>query len=305
MSWKGKLVAAACRRKGFLTTAIVYGLGGRFFTREFYRAQGEIAARTPGTGGSISLSFDVDYPEDAESLPEVCEFLDQLGLKASFAVIGRLVEAYPDQHRVVVRAGHEIINHTYSHPANELLHPHEHFDELSAQDQKDQILQCHRVCQDLLGVSPPGFRAPHFGNIQGRLFYETLAGLGYRFSSSLSSAASPAFGLPFSTGHGIWEFPVSCCPRHPFAVLDTWHCFRKQKARHREEGQFSGLVGELIELASRYRGYLNLYLDPRDLVEFEEVRLALKVVASGRDKLRPLTYGSHLDMIQSCLRRWE
>ncbi|GAI42056.1 unnamed protein product, partial [marine sediment metagenome] len=81
--------------------------------------------------------------------------------------------------------------------------------------------------------------------------------------------------------------------------------FRKQKARHREEGQFSGLVGELIELASRYRGYLNLYLDPRDLVEFEEVRLALKVVASGRDKLCPLTYGSHLDMIQSCLRRRE
>ena len=75
-------MAAACRRKGFLTTAIVYGLGGRFFTREFYRAQGELAARKPGTGGCISLSFDVDYPEDAESLPEVCEFLERLGLKA-------------------------------------------------------------------------------------------------------------------------------------------------------------------------------------------------------------------------------
>lgn len=247
----------------------------------------------------MSLSFDVDYPEDVQSLPDVCDFLDKLGLKASFAVIGRLVETYPDQHRAVLNAGHEIINHTYSHPENELLHPHERFDDLSAQDQKDQILRCHRICQDLLGVAPQGFRAPHFGNVESRLFYETLAGLGYRFSSSLSSAASPGFGLPFSTGCGVWEFPVSCCPQHPFAVLDTWHSFRKQKARHREKGRFSGLVGELVELASRYRGYLNLYLDPRDLVESEEVRLALIVLASGRDKLRPLTYGSHLEMIES------
>ena len=298
-------MAAACRSRGLPATAVVYGLGGRFFTREFYRAQGELAVGNPATGGCMSLSFDVDYPEDAESLPQVCEFLDKLGVKASFAVIGRLVETYPDQHRVVLDAGHEIINHTFSHPENELLHAHERFDDLSAQDQKDQILQCHRVCQDLLGVAPEGFRAPHFGNVRGRLFYETLAGLGYRFSSSLSSAASPGFGLPFRTGHGLWEFPVSCCPRHPFAVLDSWHSFRKQKARHRAAGQFSALVGELLELAWKNRGYLNLYLDPRDLVEFEEVRLAVILLAAGRDKLPLLTYGSHLDMIDSRLSKQE
>ena len=305
MSWRGKLAARACRSRGFLATAVVYGLGGRFFTREFYRAQGELAAGKPGTGPCMSLSFDVDYPEDAESLPEVCSFLDKLGLKASFAVIGRLVKSHHDLHRVVLDAGHEIINHTYSHPENELLHPSQQFDDLSAQEQKEQILQCHRVCQDLLDVSPQGFRAPHFGNVGGRQFYETLAGLGYRFSSSLTSAASPGFGLPFGTEHGIWEFPVSCCPRHPFAVLDTWHSFRKPRARHSGAGQFSALVGELLELVSQNRGYLNLYLDPRDLVEFEEVRLAVEVLASGKDKIPPLTYGSHLDMIESRLSEQE
>mgnify|MGYP005657244893 CR=1 FL=1 len=245
----------------------------------------------------MSLSFDVDYPEDAESLPEVCSFLDKLGLKASFAVVGRLVKSHPDLHRAVLDAGHEIINHTYSHPENELLHRGQQFDDLSAQEQKEQILQCHRVCQDLLDVSPQGFRAPHFGNVEGRLFYEILAGLGYRFSSSLTSAASPEFGLPFATEHGIWEFPVSCCPRHPFAVLDTWHSFRKPRARHSRAGQFSALVGELLELVCQNRGYLNLYLDPRDLVEFEEVRLAVELLASGKDKIPALTYGSHLAMI--------
>jgi len=39
-------------------------------------------------------------------LREVYELLERLGLTVSFAVVGRLVERYPEEHRLLVEAGH-------------------------------------------------------------------------------------------------------------------------------------------------------------------------------------------------------
>jgi len=299
LSWKAGLIRAACRRPGRMVTALVYGLGGRFFTREFYRAQAALAAEQPQAGGGrLSLSFDIDYPEDARALPELCDLLAQLGLTCSFAVIGKLVEAYPAEHRKLVSAGHELLNHTYSHPDHEIFHPHESFDDLALSAQKEQIERCHKVCQDILGASMTGFRAPHFGNVTGRTFYQALNELNYSFSSSLTAVASSSFGLPFRAEEGILEFPVTCCPRHPFAVLDTWHALRKSGARHTGKGELRSLVLEAAALVSESRGYLNLYLDPRDVLEFEEAKAALTGLAESPVRLASITYAGYLQLLR-------
>jgi len=287
------------RVRGALVTGLVYSLGGRFFTRRFYREQGKLAEKEGQPQLWISLSFDVDYAEDVSSLGEVCNILQELGVTASFAVVGCLVEKYPDEHRILSQAGHEIINHTYSHPDNEILHPNERFDDLSPEDQKNQIKRCHLVLEDLLGVSPQGFRAPHFGNVRDRRFYQTLAELGYSYSSSIISVDSPGFGLPFKTEEGIWEFPVSCCPVHPFTALDTWHALRKPKARHKKAGEFASLVTESVALVKLYGGYLNLYLDPRDVAGYDEARKAIQALkAPGPDLPGIITFSSHLELLQ-------
>ena len=152
LSWTSRLVAAAGRKRGPLLTAAVYLLGGRFFTRSFYKAQGNLAPWKDEPFGYMSLSFDVDYPQDAENLGRVCELLDKIGLRAGFAVIGSLVEQYPAEHRILIEAGHEIINHTYSHPHNEP------FEELSPQARKQQMERCHFVCEDLLYLLIPSER---------------------------------------------------------------------------------------------------------------------------------------------------
>ncbi|HLA38765.1 MAG TPA: polysaccharide deacetylase family protein, partial [Candidatus Glassbacteria bacterium] len=223
MSWKEKILLSAGRGHGKISTALVYAAGGRFYSRWQFEAQGRLAAQSPFAGNRLTLSFDVDYPVDAAALPEVCDLLALHGITASFAVIGRQVEDFPAEHRRLVEAGHELLNHTYSHPDNELLHPDESFDELTHQAKRAQIENCRKVCEDRLGTSPAGFRAPHFGNVTGRDFYGILAETGCRFSSSVTAPSSGSFGLPYRTAEGIVEFPVSCCPVHPFAVLDTWH----------------------------------------------------------------------------------
>ena len=41
--------------------------------------------------------------------------LDKYGAKATFFVLGKNVEMYPDLYRRIVDAGHKVGNHTYSH----------------------------------------------------------------------------------------------------------------------------------------------------------------------------------------------
>ena len=297
-SWLSRLIAVLGRRRGRVIAGLVYTFGPGVFTRRFYLEQGRSVRGRLGEGpGILNLSFDVDYPEDVEALGTLCDILAELGLVASFAVIGKWVEKYPREHRLLVDAGHEILNHTYTHPDHDLLHPREPFDSLSFHEQKEQIKRCHEVCADVLGVRPAGFRAPHFGNVTGGNFYGALMEVGYRFSSSVISVDGPEFGLPFAAAHGIWEFPVSCCPRHPFTVLDTWHALRKKRARHSAPGQFAALISEAAALVSGNSGYLNLYLDPRDVVEYAEARRGLERLKPGPGVPSQLTYAQLMDRL--------
>ena len=297
MSWKRWLVNTLGGNPGPLATASVYGLGGRFFSRWLFQAQGETAGTIPSSGGKLTVSFDVDYPEDVQALPALCDRLAALGITACFAVVGALVERFPDEHGRLVEDGHELLNHTQNHPDNELLCPDRTFDQLSPQEQAAEIGTCGKTCGELLGVEPAGFRAPHFGNVTGREFYRLLAEQGYRYSSSRTAPGTESFGLPFRAAEGVWEFPVSTCPRHPFAVLDSWHALRKRNARHLSDGEFAGLCREAVTLAERHGGYLNLYLDPRDAIEYEQAAAGLAELAPSRHSLEIVTYSRHLDLL--------
>ncbi|MFQ3578145.1 MAG: polysaccharide deacetylase family protein [Verrucomicrobiia bacterium] len=62
----------------------------------------------------IALTFD-DGPHPVHT-PKLLDTLGRERVKATFFVLGRLVEQYPEVARRIVREGHEIANHTWSHP---------------------------------------------------------------------------------------------------------------------------------------------------------------------------------------------
>lgn len=74
------------------------------------------AAYYHGTPGDrrIALTFD-DGPHPRYT-PRILDILAEEGVSATFFFIGQNVEFYPDTARAVLEAGHEIGNHTYSHP---------------------------------------------------------------------------------------------------------------------------------------------------------------------------------------------
>ena len=63
----------------------------------------------------LALTFD-DGPHGSLT-PRLLDALAKRKVKATFYVIGRNVESHPDIARRIVAEGHEIANHTWSHPS--------------------------------------------------------------------------------------------------------------------------------------------------------------------------------------------
>jgi len=62
----------------------------------------------------IAMTYD-DGPH-AKNTPRLLDILRQRNIKATFYVIGKNVDMYPHLTRRIVAEGHEIGNHTYTHP---------------------------------------------------------------------------------------------------------------------------------------------------------------------------------------------
>jgi len=102
------LVAASAAVLGGAVATAAYGIASKssqIFSPSVYCG--------PGVRKSVALTFD-DGP--SESTLPLLEYLDRCGIKATFFQCGMNVKRLPQVARQVVAAGHELGNHTWSHP---------------------------------------------------------------------------------------------------------------------------------------------------------------------------------------------
>ncbi len=79
-----------------------------------YQIIGELITRIKTNDKVVALTYD-DGPNPATT-KNLLELLERCGVKATFFVIGKNVEQYPDVVKLIVAGGHELGNHSYSHP---------------------------------------------------------------------------------------------------------------------------------------------------------------------------------------------
>ena len=106
----------------------------------------------PGGEREIALTFD-DGPNDPYTF-QLLEIMQRRGVKATFFMIGKYVDQRPDIARAVSQAGHQVGNHTYSHP-NLIFR--------SKWQLRDEIARCERALQDAVGERHTKLMRPPFG----------------------------------------------------------------------------------------------------------------------------------------------
>lgn len=105
--------------------------------------------RGVSTRPAIALTFD-DGP--SESTPELLKILDGCGARATFFQCGANVRRLPEVARQVAAAGHEIGNHTDTHPKL-------HFK--SREFIYGQLARAQETIGEITGSPPRFFRAPY------------------------------------------------------------------------------------------------------------------------------------------------
>ena len=101
------------------------------------------------TQNKIALTFD-DGPHPKYTM-QILEVLDEYHIPATFFFVGENVSYYSDTAREVAKRGHEIGNHTYSHPC------------ASKQSEKalrEELAKCDDIIRSVTGVAPKLFRPP-------------------------------------------------------------------------------------------------------------------------------------------------
>ncbi len=113
---------------------------------------GRTFTHLPRSSKKLALTYD-DGPNDPHTL-RLMEVLAKHDVRATFFCIGRYAQQKPQIARDLVKAGHVVGNHTYTHP------------NLALQSQTQvhiQLTTCQNILSDVTGAAPKLFRPPYGG----------------------------------------------------------------------------------------------------------------------------------------------
>ncbi len=138
------------------------------------------------------------YPSRVEANTRiVLDLFDECRVKGTFFILGWVADRFPSLVAEIVRRGHEPACHSYWHRRIYTLSPDEF---------RKDTARAKDCIEQAAGTAIYGYRAPSF-SVTKKSFWalEVLAGLGFRYDSSIFPIRHDVYGIPDA-------------PRAPFSV---------------------------------------------------------------------------------------
>jgi polysaccharide deacetylase family protein (PEP-CTERM system associated) len=201
--------------------------------------------------------------------------LDELGLYATFFILGMAARSHPAQVEAIAARGHEIGCHGDQHMP---VHSQ------TAEEFATDLRAARRVIESLTGQSPRGYRAPAFTITEGSKWaYDVLADEGFAYDASAHdtpavrdrphSATRGPHRLELSKGKTLWEFPVA-----------VWHT-RMGRLPIGGASYWALMPGPLVLRGLGQTGpFAGMYLHPQEL-DPEPLRPLLQAGSSLKARL--------------------
>lgn len=115
----------------------------------------------------IAISFDAAWGNDDTGT--LIDILAEYDVPATFFVVGSWVDKYPESVKQLSDAGHQIQNHSNTHP---------HMPQLSREQMRDELESCNDKIEAITGVRPTLHRPP-YGDYDNALI-EVMDSLGMK-----------------------------------------------------------------------------------------------------------------------------
>ncbi len=98
----------------------------------------------------VAISFDAAWGD--EQTEELLNILEKNNVKATFFLVGDWVDKYPDDVKEIHKRGHDIGNHSDTHP---------HMTQLDLSGQTKEVQACNDKIKAITGAAPTLFRPPY------------------------------------------------------------------------------------------------------------------------------------------------
>lgn len=147
---------------------------------------------------AVAFTFD-DGPNPIYT-PQVLEIFQEVQGKATFFMIGTQIEKSLETAKSVHEQGHEIGNHTYSHP---------HLPELSSEEVRREMQLTEELIQQVTGAKPKVYRPPYIDTSE-EVAAITAGEFGYPAIGAVNGAATD-WEMP-GVAHIVEKTREQICP---------------------------------------------------------------------------------------------
>jgi peptidoglycan/xylan/chitin deacetylase (PgdA/CDA1 family) len=134
----------------------------------------------------------------------VLDLLARRSVRTTFFVSAEFAREHPETVTRIIRDGHEVASHSYSHAR---------LRNLDAREKKFEVVESKKFLEEQFDITVAGFRAP--GNEMSQDHFTLVSEAGYRYDSSVHPALLPHRPLcvfqaraPFES-EGVVEIPLS------------------------------------------------------------------------------------------------
>ncbi|MGM0873716.1 MAG: polysaccharide deacetylase family protein [Bacillota bacterium] len=97
------------------------------------------------------VSFIINVAWGNEYIPDMLETLNKYHVKSTFFIEGRWAKENPEMAKMIVDAGHEVGNHSYTHPD---------MSQLSSSNIREQLVKTNEVIKSVTDSTPTWFAPP-------------------------------------------------------------------------------------------------------------------------------------------------
>lgn len=132
-------------------------------------------------------------------LPRILKVLEENDIHATFFVPGMVAEKYTEAVADIIRAGHEVGNHSYTH-----TYPYRLPDKAA---EKEELTKTETILEKMMGRKPCGYRSPAWEFSEYTI--EILKEMGFKYSSNMMGSDRIEYLKVRGEQTNIVEFPIS------------------------------------------------------------------------------------------------